>query len=152
MSKRMSNLMPHLIVKGAARAIDWYVEALGAKELARFVDQKLAPGGVVVHADLEVRGEVFTLAEENPEWHNVSPKTLGGNGTILTLTVDDADAVGARMVELGGEVVFPIADQFYGARQGRIRDPFGHLWIVSQVKEELSQKEIQRRVDRFHDK
>jgi PhnB protein len=148
----MSNLRPHLIVKGAAKAIDWYVKALGAKETARFVDQKLAPGGVVVHADLELRGATFTLAEENPEWHNVSPKTLGGSGTVLTLTVDDADAVGAKMVELGGEVVFPIEDQFYGARAGRIRDPFGHLWIISQVKEQLSHEEIQRRVDRFHDR
>lgn len=148
---RMSNLIPHLVVKDAARAIDYYVKALGAREVNRFVDRKLAPGGFIVHAALEVRGARLTLAEEHAEWHNVSPETTGQSGVILHLTVDDADAVGARMVAHGAEVVFPISDQFYGERAGRLRDPFGHLWVISQPKEQLGDEEIQRRVDRFHD-
>ena len=151
MVKGMTAITPHLVVKGAARAIEYYVQALGARELTRFVDQKLAPGGFVVHADLEIGGARFSLAEENVEWHNRAPERPDGP-VVLTLTVDDADGVFDAMVRHGAGVVFPLADQFYGHREGRVRDPFGHSWIVSQVTEQLSPEEVQRRVDRFHDR
>lgn len=146
----MSKLTTHLIVRGAAPAIDFYVAALGAKEIHRFVDHKLGPG-YIVHAALEIGGARVTLSEENPEWRNVSPLTAGSSGVVLRLSVDDPDAVAAKMVALGAEVVFPISDQFYGSREGRLRDPFGHLWVVSKVLEALSDEEVQRRIDRFHD-
>ena len=145
----MSKLQPRLIVKGAHAAIAFYVEALGAKVTQKFVDRKL--GDLVVHCELTVGESSFSLGEENPEWQNHGPTSLGGSPVILGLTVDDADAFGARMVQHGSTVVFPIADQFYGIREGRLRDPFGHLWIISQVTEKLSDDEVQRRVDRFHD-
>lgn len=67
----------------------------------------------------------------------------------LQLTVDDANAVGAKLESLGAKVIFPISDQFYGERAGRFEDPFGHLWIISQMLEELSDEEIQRRVNDY---
>jgi PhnB protein len=149
MNDKLPRLHAHLIVAGAARAIAFYVKALGAREISRFADEKL--GGLIVHAELAIGDVRFTLAEETREWHNVSPAALGGSGVVLTLEVEDADAVGARMVKEGAKVVFPIADQFYGKREGRLQDPFGHLWVISQPLEQLSNEEIQRRVDRFHD-
>jgi len=140
-------LQPRLIVSDAARAIAFYVEALGAREVARHVDHKR--NELIVHAELRIGDAVFTLAEEARDWHNHAPTSLGGSPVILGLSVEDADAVGARMQRLGAKVVFPIADQFYGLREGRLVDPFGHVWIVSQVLEELSSDEIQRRVDAF---
>jgi PhnB protein len=142
-------LAPHLIVKDAARAIAFYVEALGARELSRATDHKL--GGLIVHAELALGAARFSLSEEARDWKNDAPTSLGGSPVVLTLTVADARAVGARMERAGATVVFPIADQFYGKRQGRLRDPFGHLWIVSQELEALSPEEVQRRVDAFHD-
>lgn len=134
-------------MKGAARAIEFYVKALGAKELARYVDDKLGKG-TIVHADLELPGGArFSVRDENVEWNNVAPTTLGGTPVVLNLDVDDAEAVWKRLLEAGAEVLFPLQTQFYGMKQGRVRDPFGHLWIVSQTVEELSAEEIQRRVD-----
>jgi PhnB protein len=136
----------HLIVKDAPRAIDFYVKALGAKEVARHADPNF--GGRIVHATLSVADSTFTLAEEARDWHNHAPTSLGGTPVILMLQVDDPDALGKRMEDAGAKVVFPIADQFYGRREGRFVDPFGHMWIVGGLIEELSHEEIQRRVDR----
>jgi PhnB protein len=131
MSTQAKQLTPRLVVGRAAQAIEFYVKALGASELGRHADPEL--GGHIVHAELKVGDDVrFTLTEEQPEWGNHSPQSLGGTPVILTLDVTDADAVGRRMQAAGAEVVFPIADQFYGRREGRLRDPFGHLWIISQ--------------------
>ena len=145
----MSNLVPLLIVRNAHDAIDFYVEALGAKVIDKFVDDKL--GGVVVHASLEVRGARFSVAEETRDHHNLAPTTIGGTAVILHLGVENADGAGARLLRHGATVVFPIADQFYGAREGRFKDPFGHFWIISQPLQNLSADEIQRKIDRFHD-
>jgi PhnB protein len=145
----MPTIIPGLVVKDAARAIEFYVKALGAKETSRFVDNKLGPG-FVVHADLELPGGTrLSVRDENVEWGNASPATLGGSPVALELDVADADAAWRRLVDAGAEVLFPLTLQFYGIKQGRVRDPFGHLWIVSQVVEKLSNAEIQRRVDDF---
>ena len=140
-------LTPHLIVAGASAAIDFYVQAFGAKEVSRFADPNL--GGRIVHAELAIGDLVLTLAEEARDWNNSAPGSLGGSPVVLTLEVDDVDAAGARMMRAGAKIVFPIADQFYGKREGRLLDPFGHLWVLSQQREQLSHEEIQRRVDTF---
>ena len=73
---------------------------------------------------------------------NVGPKRLGGSPVVLTLEVPDVDAVAARALKLGARIVFPIADQFYGYRQGRIEDPFGHLWILSKRLRDMTVDEM----------
>ncbi len=65
---------------------------------------------------------------------------------IINLVVDDADTVGQRLTEAGAEVMVPIATQFYGHREGRFRDPFGHMWIITTIVESLSAEEIQARM------
>lgn len=142
----MKNVTPRLIVRDADRALAWYQEHLGAELLERYADSNL--DDLVVHAALRIGGSIVSFAEESLDWGNPSPQHLDGSPVLLHLDVDDADAVGARFTSGGAEVVIPIADRFYGKREGRMRDPFGHLWIVSQVLEELDAADIQGRMER----
>jgi PhnB protein len=125
---KISSLTPRLVVSDAARAIAFYAEAFGAQLIERHEDDS----GHVVLAALEIGGLKLTLTEEKRAWHNVAPSSLGGTPVILTLGVDDADAVGKKMQRAGAQVVFPIDDHGYGFRDGRLVDPFGHYWIVAQ--------------------
>ena len=127
MTERSSPMLrPRLVVDGAARAIDYYTTVFGARELARFEDD----GGKVVHAELELGEGRLTLKDEDDV--DSAPTKLGGTAVLLMLDVEDVDAVGERMVRAGGEVVFAIGDSEHG-RGGRIRDPFGHVWMISRA-------------------
>jgi PhnB protein len=122
-----TTLLPRLIVADAVRAIDFYAAAFGAEEIERHAGDD----GKIVHAELRFDGVTLTLKDEEPETTDVGPATLGGSPVILTLEVTDADAAAARMEKAGATVVYPIADWPYG-RMGRLRDPFGHVWMISQ--------------------
>ncbi|NVB82461.1 MAG: VOC family protein [Kofleriaceae bacterium] len=126
---KISSLTPRLVVSDAARAISFYAEAFGAKVLEHHADDS----GHVVLAVLAIGDLKFALTEEKRAWHNVAPTSLGGSPVLLALAVDDADAVGEKMQRAGAKVVFPIDDHGYGFRDGRLVDPFGHYWIVSQA-------------------
>jgi PhnB protein len=131
-------LYPRLVVSDAAKAIDFYVAAFGAEEVARYT-----VGGKIVHAEVRV-GEVrFALKDAGDG--DPAPRTAGGVPVIMSLEVDDADAVGEAMLAAGAHVIYPIADQGYGSKGGRLGDPFGHQWMISQELEELTPEEIQRR-------
>jgi PhnB protein len=120
-----NTITPKLIVRGAADAITFYVEVFAAREQERHVED-----GRIVNATLTLGKSSFALADEAPQWHNHAPPSLGGSPVILMLDVADPDAVCARAVARGAKVIFPVADQSYGHRAGRIQDPFGHLWIL----------------------
>jgi len=120
-------ITPRMFVRGAASAIEFYKQAFGATELGRHAD----PDGKIVNADIRIGDSIISLAEESPELGNHSPQSLGGATTIITLNVEDADAVWHQAIFAGAKEVFPLRDQFYGFRQGRLEDPFGHLWIIS---------------------
>ncbi len=137
-------LHPRLVVTDGARAIDFYTAALGAEEVARYT----GPGGRIVHAELRLGGATFAVKDEGDG--DPAPPTLGGSPVIMALEVADADAVGAAMTRAGATVVFPIQDWPYGSRAGRLADPFGHLWMVSQPLEQLQPDEIQRRTDAMY--
>jgi PhnB protein len=136
-------LTPRLFVRGPAEALQFYRLAFGAAELGRHAD----PSGKVVSAEMKVGDSLLSLAEESPQWGNHSPQSLGGVTAVLTLNVEDADAVWEQALSAGAEVVFPLADQFYGYRQGRLKDPFGHCWIVSTRIEAIPPEELKRRVE-----
>jgi PhnB protein len=118
---------PRMFVRGAAAAIEFYQKAFGATELGRAAD----PSGKIFNADIRIGDSTISLADESPEFGNYSPLSLGGSTMIITLNVEDADALWNQAVSAGAKIVFPIADQFYGLRQGRLEDPFGHLWTIS---------------------
>ena len=132
---------PYLIVKGAARAIDFYKQAFGATELMRFA----GPGGSIGHAEIRIGDSPIMLADEMPQMGYRSPAALGGSSVSVMLYVPDVDKVVERAVKAGAKVERPVADQVYGDRSGTIHDPFGHVWTVSTHKEDVSPEEMQRR-------
>ena len=135
-------ITPYLIIDGAARAIDFYKRAFGAKELMRIP----APDDRVGHAEIKVGDSVIMLADEHPEMEARGPKHYGGTPVSLLLYVTDVDRQFAQAVAAGGTVVRPVADQFYGDRAGTLRDPFGHHWHVHTHKEDVSREELKRRM------
>lgn len=134
-------IVPRLVVDDGATAIDFYVTALGGIELMRFAE----PSGKIVQAEVKIGNDVIAITEHDGDC-NLSPTDLGGSPLLLTITVDDADAVGEAMLSGGASVVIPIDDRFYGRREGRLRDPAGHLWIISQHLEDLTDEEITQRL------
>jgi PhnB protein len=120
-----SSLTPMLTVKNAPAAIDFYREAFDAVEQARFT----APSGHVV-AEMAIDGLRFFLVDENPEAFNLSPRSLDGTTVRINLIVDDPDAAAARAIDAGAAEIFPVGDQPYGFRQGRVADPDGHHWLI----------------------
>jgi len=132
---------PYLIVKGAARAIDFYKQAFGATELMRFP----GPGGSIGHAEIRIGDSPIMLADEAPQMGYRSPTSIGGTPVSLMLYVEDVDKVVDRAVKAGGKLERAVADQFYGDRNGTIHDPFGHVWTIATHKEDVSPEEMQRR-------
>jgi PhnB protein len=135
-------------VTNAAGAIEFYKQVFDATEpYERFVD----PNGRVGHAELVIGDTAVMLNDEYPEMGVVSPTTLGGQHATLTVYVPDVDATVARAVAAGAEITRPVADQFYGARSGQIRDPFGVVWAVSTFQREVPADEMERYVTAFRD-
>ena|SRR5436190_2172470 len=120
-----TRIVPMLSLRDADRAIDFYTRAFRAVERSRVT----SPEGRIV-ALLEIDGAEFGVVDESTAVGNFSPETLGGTSVRMSLYVADPDAVAARAVEAGAELLFPVEDQPYGLRQGRVRDPFGHHWLI----------------------
>jgi PhnB protein len=132
---------PGLRFRSAARAIEFYQRAFGAKETMRF-----EVGDRVAHAELMIGESVIMLGEEWPEGGRFSAETLGSTPIAIELNVPDADAFVAHAVAEGAVVVHALQNQFYGYRQGTLRDPFGYLWGVRTIVEPMSVEEMQRRL------
>jgi PhnB protein len=135
-------ITPYLIIRGAAKAIEFYKQAFGATEKMRMA----MPDGRIGHADITIDGSNIMLADEMPEMEIKGPESLGGSSVGLLLYVDDVDARFERAVNAGGTVKRPVADQFYGDRAGTLTDPFGHQWTLASRKEEVSPAEMDRRM------
>lgn len=123
-----TTLTPMLTVKDAKAAIAFYGRAFGASERSRLV----TPTGQMV-ADLAIEDQTFYVVDENPAAFNMSPTRLGGTTVRLSLVVDDPDAVMKRAIAAGATTVFPMGDQPYGMRQGRVSDPSGHHWLIGKL-------------------
>jgi PhnB protein len=132
---------PYLTVKNAATAIEFYKKVFGATELMRIA----APGGKVGHAELLVGGAPLMISDEYPEMDVLAPETIGGSPVTMHLYVHDVDAVFDRAVAAGATAVRPVADQFYGDRGGKFKDPFGHAWWVATHIEDVAPEEMKKR-------
>ena len=138
----VSTVVPHLSIRGAKKAIDFYKSAFGA-EVALMMP--MGPD-LIGYADLKIAGSRIYLADAMPGWGPVkSPSELKGTSVTMHLWVEDVDAVFARAVAAGAKVVMPVADQFWGDRYGMVSDPFGHTWALATRKEELTAEEMLRR-------
>jgi PhnB protein len=136
----------YLIVKGAARAIEFYKQAFGATEIMRMH----GPGENIGHAEIRIGNSTIMLSDEFPDYGAVSATTLGGSPVKIHLQVDDVDAAAARAIAAGAKVLHPVQDQFYGERSGQFADPFGYTWMISTQTEQLTAEEIERRFAALH--
>ncbi len=138
------SLTAYISVKGAVEAIEFYKNAFGAKETGRLT----MPDGSIGHAELEIGDSKIMIAEENEQWGNRSPQTIGGTPVSLCLYVEDVDAVFAKALQAGAKVTgkMVVKDQFYGDRTGGITDPFGHQWSIMTHIEDVSFEEMQKRM------
>lgn len=136
---------PHLVIKGAAQAIEFYKRAFGAEELFRMN----GPGGAIGHAELKIGDSIIFLADEFPQSPCKSPQTLGGTSATLNLYVPDVDAAFKRATSAGGREIMAVADMFWGDRYGQLQDPFGHTWGIATHKEDVSPQEIEKRAQAF---
>jgi PhnB protein len=123
-----TTIHPRLIVPSVDAAVAYYASALDAVETFRFTE----PSGSVAHCEITIGTSSLSLAQANEDYRLYAPQALNGSPVLLTAIVDDARAVGVAMTAAGGEVIVSIEDRDYGRREGRIRDPFGHLWVISQ--------------------
>jgi PhnB protein len=133
---------PYLIVKGAAKAIDFYKTVFNATELLRMP----GPEGRVAHAEIKIGDSVVMLADENPQSGVRAPGGDGAESVSLYVYDPDVDAVFDRAVKAGAKVKRPVADQFYGDRNGTLVDPFGHVWSVGTHVEDVSEEELKKRM------
>jgi len=135
----MHSITPHLVVAGAAAAIDFYKNAFGAVEEVRIP----APDGKLIHACVRIEGSPVMLVDEFPNMGAVGPKALKGSPVTLHVYVEDADAFFARAIAAGAKVTMPLADMFWGDRYGQLQDPFGHLWSIATHQRDMSDAELQ---------
>jgi PhnB protein len=134
-------LSAYLAVDDAAKAIDWYTSAFGAREVVRMN----GPDGKVGHAELQIGDSKLMLSDPFPQSSTTPPKEMGGSTAGLFMYVEDVDAVVKQAVDRGATIVMEVADQFWGDRFGTISDPFGHTWSIATHVEDLSPEEIEAR-------
>jgi len=132
---------PHIVVRDAARAVEWYKQAFGAEERSRVP----LPGGKLMSVELWFGDSAVMVADEFPEMGICSPQTVGGtSSTVLNLSTKDVDALWRRAVDAGAEVLHPLRDQFWGDRHGQLTDPYGHRWGLAQHLRDVPHEEIVR--------
>lgn len=135
----MTGVTPYLQVTNTGEAIAWYERVFGARELR---ERLVAPDGKCMNAEIVIEGSRLMLSDEVPSIGSTSPQALSGTSVVLNLHVADVDAVFAAALKAGAEEIYPLADQFYGDRAGRVRDPFGHHWILATQQREVSGPEM----------
>ncbi len=144
--EHLHTVTPRLVVPDGAAAIAFYRDAFGAEEIG---ERFSGPDGELIHAEVRIGDSVVMITEEAGDGEPArSPQSLGGVLSAIMATYwEDVDAAWVRAVKAGAEVLYPLADQFYGERSGRLRDPFGQQWMMSQRIELLSGEEMRRRFE-----
>ena len=136
-------LMAYIVPRGAAQAIDFYVDVFGATERMRMP----GPDGTVGHAELQFGNSVLMLADEPTEITPgyQSPSSLGGSSFGFVLYVENVDASYKRALDAGATSQSEPETKFYGDREGRVMDPFGYVWSLMTHVEDVSPEEMERR-------
>jgi uncharacterized glyoxalase superfamily protein PhnB len=146
-------IVPHLVVRDAAEALLFYIEAFAAKVLYR----SPSPSGNGEHIHLRMWDSLVQLSTEEPAQRRervegavlASPETLSGSTCVFQIGVADVDSAYKRAIDCGGVPVLPPTDMFWGDRYGWVRDPFGHVWALCTVKEVLTADEVDERMRGF---
>ena len=141
------SITPYLMINGAAKAIEFYKKAFGAKLIG-----KLDMGPHIGHAEIQIGDSRIMLSDANPEWGHKAPDALGGSPVSICLYVEDVDAVYKKAIEAGAkpDQNGEIKDQFYGDRSGSFVDPFGHKWTIATHIEDVSFPEMEKRMKELY--
>lgn len=132
---------PHLVVKGAAQALDFYAKAFGATIL----DKTLLPDGRVMHSAIKIGDSIVFIVDDFPEWcggKTKNPLALGGSSVSIHLYCNDCDGWTKRAADAGCTVVMPPNDAFWGDRFAMVRDPYGHDWSIATHNRELTKEQM----------
>jgi PhnB protein len=136
------SVTPHLVVRGASEAIEYYKKAFGAVERFRMP----GPGdNSIMHAELVIGDSIIFLCDEFPNMDSKSPLALQGSPVSIHLYVEDVDAVFDRALAVGGKATMPVQDMFWGDRFGALVDPYGHHWSIASHVEDVPPEELERR-------
>jgi uncharacterized glyoxalase superfamily protein PhnB len=146
-------IVPHLVVRDAATALEFYENAFSATVLYR----STSPSGVGEHIHVRLWDSLVQISTEEPAQRRervegtllASPETLSGSTCVFQVGVPDVDEAYKRAVDHGASPAMPPADMFWGDRYGWVRDPFGHVWALAQVKEILTPQQISERLRGF---
>lgn len=139
-----NSVTPHIVIKGAGAAMDFYKKAFGAEEVMRMP----APDGSIMHGELKLGNSRIMIAEENPQMGCQSPQTLGGSPVSIHLYVNDADSFYNIAVKAGATPIMPLTNMFWGDRYGMVADPFGHKWSIATHVEDVTPEECGRRMEK----
>jgi PhnB protein len=129
--EHLHTVTPRLAITDAAAAIDFYTEAFGAREIG---ERHTTPDGTIIHAELQIGDSVVMITEDD------------GYTALLSTYWPDVDAAWERATAAGAQILHPLADQFYGERGGRLKDPFNQEWVLSARLEKLTANEIAARM------
>ena|ERR1700733_7732203 len=139
----LTSVTPRLVVGDGAAAIDFYVAAFGAEPVG---ERHAMPDGALIHAELRIGNAIVMLTQDTADGSPAGAPEAGRPVNVIMATYwEDVDGAWERALAAGAEVIYPLADHFYGERGGRLRDPYGHEWMLSRVTEVLSAEEIARR-------
>jgi uncharacterized glyoxalase superfamily protein PhnB len=143
--KGYHTITPHMTVRDAARAIEFYKQAFGA--VARGAMK--GSDGKIMHAELLIGDFIIMLADEYPQFGALSPQSTGGTGMGLHIYIEDVDSAFDRAVKAGATVEMPVADMFWGDRYGKLADPFGHKWSIGTHKRDATTEEMEQAMNQM---
>ncbi len=137
----MRTVTPYLVINGAAKAIEFYKKAFGAKE----IDRAPMPDSSLMHATIKIGDSIIMMSDEFPGSDSKSPTSAGATTFNLHVYSKDVDKLWNQAVAAGAKPTMPLENQFWGERYGKLQDPFGHIWSVSMVvKMSEDEKEAKR--------
>ena len=142
--EHLDTVTPRLVVSSGADAIEFYHRAFGAQEIG---ERFTGPAGEIIHAELRIGDSIVMITDEAGDAASArSPSSPRGVVSAIMATYwENVDSAWERALDAGAEVIYPLANQFYGERGGRLRDPYGQQWMLSQRIEDLTHQEITRR-------
>ena len=134
---------PYIIVEDAAALLGFIAQAFGASDIRKTLGPEREDGRrMIMNAEVRVGNSMMMLADARG---GMQPQPV-----MLYVYVDDVDAVHAQALKAGGSEMMSPADMFYGDRHGAVIDPAGNTWFIASRVEEMSDDELQRRADDFH--
>ena len=139
------SVTPHLIVKGAGKAMDFYKQAFGAIERFRMPGPD---GESVMHGEIQIGDSIIMIADEFPDYGCLGPTSRGGSSVTIHLYVKDANKAYEQAVKAGAIASMPLSDMFWGDRYGKVTDPFGHEWSIAQHIEDVSPQDMEKRAEK----